>query len=230
MKNILNEKPVGTIRGRLAESIRFVLDKDIKNKTIIDIGCGYGWCELHFLKKGASKIVGTEITEEDLKTIKENIKNKKTEFIVGDAIHLPCKDEVFDTAVCWEVIEHIPKNTENNMFGEIYRVLKKGGIFYLSTPYAYLYNNIFDPAWWLIGHRHYSKKQLRAYGEENGFEVVAIYTRGSWWSLFSLLNMYISKWIFRRERFFADIFLQHDDEEYKQKNGFVTIFAKYKKK
>ncbi|MBU3978368.1 class I SAM-dependent methyltransferase [Patescibacteria group bacterium] len=230
MKNILNEKPTYNIKGRLAESLRFVDIKDVYNKTILDIGCGYGWCELHFFKKGAKKIVGTEITENDLITIKKHIKNKKAKFIVGNAIKLPCKKSSFDTAVSWEVIEHIPKNTETIMFSEIHRVLKKGGKFYLSTPYRNLFNNIFDPAWWLIGHRHYSKEKLLKYGKDHGFSIEKMEVTGSWWSLFSSLNMYITKWIFRRKRFFENTFLEHDDEEYKSHKGFVTIFVKYRKK
>lgn len=230
MKNILKEKPIYDVKGRLAESLRFVAKEDVVGKKILDIGCGYGWCELHFLERGAKEIVGTEITEDDLTTIKESIINKKAKFIIGDAINLPCKDGSFDTVVSWEVIEHIPEHTENKMFAEVNRVLKKDGVFYLSTPYAQFFNNIFDPAWWLIGHRHYSQKQLSSYGEENGFIVEKIMMRGRWWSLFSLVNMYISKWIFRRERVFGKIFLKHDDDEYQNGSGFVTIFAKYRKK
>jgi len=77
MRNLLNEKPTKTLHGRLLASTNFVEDLDLKNKEVLDIGCGYGWCELNFLKRGASKIVGLEISENDLKTAKENVQNER---------------------------------------------------------------------------------------------------------------------------------------------------------
>ncbi len=54
------------------------------------------------------------------------------------------------------------------MFSEAYRVLKKGGVFYLSTPYDNFFAKIFDPAWY-FGHRHYSLNRLKNFAELNGF-------------------------------------------------------------
>jgi SAM-dependent methyltransferase len=231
MKNILNEKPKTDLKGRLKYSVEFVSNEDIQNKNILDIGCGYGWCELNFLNRGVNKICGIEISENDLKTIKENIQSKKAEFKIGSAIQIPYPDNYFDTAVSWEVIEHIPKNNELKMFSEVSRVLKKNGMFYLSTPYENYLSNILDPAWWLIGHRHYTSKKLREYGEKNGFEVIEIKTCGGIFSLFSIINLYISKWIFRREPFFKDFFIRKDHEEYfDNKPGIFNIFIKYRKK
>lgn len=39
----------------------------------------------------------------------------------------------------WEVIEHIPPNTEARALGETFRVLKNNGILLLSTPSDHLY-------------------------------------------------------------------------------------------
>lgn len=69
-------------------------------------------CELNFLKRGVKKITGIEISENDLTTIKQNIKDERIVLKVGNATSLPFSNEVFDTVVSWEVLEHIPKNTE----------------------------------------------------------------------------------------------------------------------
>ena len=65
----------------------------------------------------------------------------------------------------------IPKQTENKMFSEAYRVLKPGGHFYLSTPYRHFLSNLFDPAYWLIGHRHYSKEQIEHFAQQANFSI-----------------------------------------------------------
>ena len=228
MRNLLAEKPTKTLHGRLLASTNFVDDVDLKNKEVLDIGCGYGWCELNFLKREVSKIVGMEISENDLKTAKENVQNDRVDFKVARAVNLPFENKSFDTVVAWEVIEHIPKNTETSMFKEVYRVLKPGGCFYLSTPHKSLLTNILDPAWWLIGHRHYSLKNLSKFAQNNNFEIMESKVVGSWWTLFSIIDLYISKWILRRNKLFNDFLDKKEDKEFFSK-GFANVFIKLKK-
>lgn len=227
MKNILNQLPTDTLIPRLKFTLKFVDLKDIRKKKILDIGCGFGWFELNAIKRGAREIWGIEISDEDLIAAK-HIKDKRVNFKVGGALGLPFKQKYFDTLVAWEVIEHIPNETENKMFKEAARVLKTGGVFYLSTPYGSLRSKMFDPAWWLIGHRHYKEKKLISLGDSNGFIVKKIKIKGRWWSIFNLLNMYLSKWILRRDLILKDKLLAREDREY-FRNGFVGIFIKYEK-
>ncbi len=229
MKNILNQKPNSKLTGRLKFSTLLVEDKDLRNKRLLDIGCGFGWFELNVLKRGVKQVVGVEISSEDLRTAKDNIKDKKAIFKIGGALKLPFQDNYFDTVVAWEVIEHIPKSTENKMFKEIKRVLKTKGKFYLSTPYNSFWSTVFDPAFWLIGHRHYSSEKLIKLGKENNFKIISVYTKGGWWNLLGLLNMYFSKWVLRRQLLWKTLFEKKDNEEYAKREGFMNIFVKYEK-
>jgi 2-polyprenyl-3-methyl-5-hydroxy-6-metoxy-1,4-benzoquinol methylase len=230
MKNILNEKPEKDLKGRLLASVEFVSDADIADKRVLNVGCGFGWCELNFLDRGVTKMVGIEISEKDLQAAKKHIQNDRVSFSVGSAIKLPFGDSTFDTVVSWEVIEHIPSKTETIMFAEVSRILAPRGVFYLSTPYATFFSNILDPAWWLVGHRHYSYRQLSKLAENNNFEVIDTKIKGKWWTLFSILNMYISKWMFRRSPIRSDIFSKKEHEEYMLDDGFADIFIKFQKK
>lgn len=229
MKNLIAEKPTDELLGRLAYTVSFVENADIKDKVILDIGCGYGWFELNALSRGAKKIIATEVTAKDLETIKKNIKNPRLVIQEANAIDLPFADSTFDTVVCWEVIEHIPKNTERMMFSEVRRILKPQGTFYLSTPYKSWPSRIFDPAWWLIGHRHYTNEQLSNFGKKAGFELLKSDIKGRWWETFGILNMYFSKWILRRKPVFEEIFIKNIDREYQSNSGFVDIFSKFQK-
>lgn len=231
MKNILNQKPTINTAGRVKYSLEYVNKSDIFNKTILDIGCGFGWSEINFLKRRAKSICAIEISEIDLLAAKSNIKDSRVEFKVGSAIKIPYPDNYFDTIVSWEVLEHIPKDTELLMYSEVSRVLKKGGIFYLSTPFKHFITNILDPAWWMIGHRHYSKRQLAFFGEKNGLAMTDFNVRAGFWTIASLLNLYILKWVFRRKRFAERFFMEKENEEYFSENkGIFNIFAKYQKK
>jgi len=229
MRNLISEKPSSKLHGRLAYTVVFVETADIKDKTILDIGCGYGWFELNALSRDTQMIVATEITKNDLETIKKNIKNPRLKLQEADAINLPFANNTFDTVVSWEVIEHIPKNTEKMMFSEIKRVLKPNGMFYLSTPFASWQSKVFDPAWWLISHRHYSQDQLVEFGRKVGFKLQKVNIKGRWWEVLGILNMYFSKWILRKRLVLEKIFIEKIDKEYRDEDGFVDIFAKFKK-
>lgn len=227
MRNIINDKPTKELHGRVLYNTTFVDNIDINNKDILDIGCGYGWFELNALKRNCNKIIGTELTENDLETAKNNINDSRIEFQIGSATNLPFANSSFDTVVSWEVIEHIPQNTENKMFSEINRVLENGGTFYLSTPYNNFFSNIFDPAWWLIGHRHYKKEGLIKFAENSGFKIEKIITNGGWWEILGINNLYIAKWIFKRTPFFEKFFNKKQDKEYQKEKGFTNIFIKF---
>jgi len=230
MKNILDERPSHDLSGRLLASVQFVDDADLKDRTVLDIGCGYGWCELNFLERGVRKIVGVEVSEKDLDTIRKNISNDRLELRVSSATSLPFEANSFDTIVSWEVIEHIPRGDEKAMISEVARVLKPGGVFYLSTPYRSFFTNILDPAWWLVGHRHYSRECLEKFASIASLKTENVKIKGGWWSLFSLLNMYISKWVLRRRPVMEKFFFEKENAEFmSDQPGFSNIFIKFRK-
>lgn len=228
MKNIINEKPTEKLNGRLQLSTEFVNRGDIRKKIVLDVGCGYGWFEHFALKNGVKKIIGLEISENDLLTVNSFIKSERFEAKIGTAVEISSKDGLFDTVVAWEVIEHIPRNSENKMFKEIHRVLKKNGTFYLSTPNSSILSKYLDPAFWLIGHRHYNAQKLIEYGLQNKFALEKLEIVGGIWTSLLIINMYISKWIFKKERFFYNYFNKKVEKEYKHP-GFYNIFMKFRK-
>lgn len=229
MKNILNEKPTTDLNGRILRISRFMSTKHIFEKRILDIGCGFGWCEINLLARGAKQVVGLDNDNNNLKKLRRYIKNKKAFFCYGTALKLPFKDNVFDTVVSWDVIEHISKGTEINMFREVNRVLKSKGVFYLSTPHGSFFSTMLDPAWWLIRHRHYVKKDIHYFGKTTGFEIKDIQISGGWWSILHLWLMYFSKWILHRETIFNSYLNRLVNQEYRKK-GFETIFVRLVKK
>jgi len=222
-------KPNSPLRGRYLYSAKFVLDKDLDGKAVLDVGCGFGWFVWNSLVRGASRASGLEISEERLKTARAGMNDDKIAFKVGSATELPFADNSFDTASSWEVIEHLPTDTEEIMFKEVHRVLKPGGVFYLSTQYASLRSRIFDPAWWIAGHRHYSKEGLVNYAKNSGFRVEKIVLNGGWWEIIYVLDMYIAKWIFGRPLFFQEFVHKKCDLEYKKEDGFAIIFMRMEK-
>ena len=230
MKNLTNEKPQDQLYGRPKWIIESIDLEDFQDKDILNIGCGFGWFEYN-MAPFVKSIIGVEPDEKGLQTAKRNINIENVDFQIGDALKLPFEDSVFDTVVSWEVIEHIPKNTEKLMINEISRVLKSGGVFYLSTPYKSFRSCVFDPAWLLTGHRHYSFKKMREIIENSGvMYIVKMLSRGGFISIMNVINLYISKWIFRRPPFLKDYFSNLENDEWKKNSGYATLYVKAVKK
>jgi SAM-dependent methyltransferase len=202
MRNLLDEAPTRELHGGSRCAASLVDRADIAGRDVLDLGCGYGWFELFALDAGVGAITGVDVTDRDLQTARRHITDQRATFVAADATSLPFDDRAFDTVVSWEVLEHLPRGTEPRMFAEIRRVLRPGGAFYLSTPCSSLRARILDPAWWLIGHRHYGAGSLRRLAEDAGLAVGAVDVRGGKWQIASILNMYAAKWVFRRGPFF----------------------------
>jgi SAM-dependent methyltransferase len=226
MRNLLDDAPSRDLHTIALHATRFVAPADIRDRSILDIGCGYGWFELYALDGGAQHITGIDVTDRDLQTARRHIDAPNVTFQVAGATELPFPDDSFDTVVCWEVLEHIPRDSERQAFSEIARVLRPGGTFYMSTPHASWIARITDPAWWLIGHRHYHRHDLAGFARDAGLSVELLEVRGGFWLITSILNMYVAKWVFRRGPFFAEAFNRRVDAELAAPGGFAGCFMK----
>ncbi len=230
MKNLANEKPNDELHGRTKWIVENINKNDIKNKIVLNIGCGFGWFEYNFQNE-VKELFSIEPTEESLSTVKNNIHlmGNTVHFMIGSAIDLPFEDNFFDTVVSWDVIEHIPVKTENKMLEEISRVLKPEGVASISTPYKHLINNLMDPAWFLIGHRHYSKNDMLNLADGTNLKVEEIFVKGGKWSIINTLNLYLAKWLFHRKPFFSRQINSLEDNEWKKGKGVYTLFVKFRK-
>jgi SAM-dependent methyltransferase len=229
MRNILRDTPTRDLHGGPAFSRSFVADEDCRDRAVLDIGCGFGWFELIALDRGARSVAAIEVTERDLATAKEHIRDDRVDFRVASALDLPFDDSTFDTVVSWEVLEHLPPGEETRMFEEVARVLRHGGVFYPSTPFRDIRSRVTDPAWWLIRHRHYSRDQVGALANTAGLSMEVLLTRGGWWQAGAMANLYVSKWIFRRRPFFQEAINRRLDADWGQTGGFTNVFIKARK-
>lgn len=112
----------------------FYSEEEVKDKTVLDAGCGTGIFSIIFANAGASKVTGIDISPGSLNTaqgLKEKFNLNNAEFIQQDMLKLPYPDEAFDIVWAWGTVHHT-----TDPFGavsELLRVLKRGGSILLAV-------------------------------------------------------------------------------------------------
>lgn len=160
-----------------------------KGDYILDVGCGDGYY-LHILSNIGIplKLKGTDFDEAGLKKAKKNL-GKKIPLYQADLMKkLPFKSNTFDKVVMSEVAEHLPDDIKG--LKEVFRVMKKGGVFTVTVP-NHNYPFFWDPVNWLLEHlfdthiksgffagiwnqheRLYTPEQIKKVIEKAGFKVI----------------------------------------------------------
>ena len=98
-----------------------------KTNKILDVGCGIGYF-LEVAKERGWDVYGTEYTDEAIQICSSKGINMQKGILSSGNY----QNEEFDIITSFEVIEHI-----NNPIDELtnfYKVLRKGGLVYLTTP------------------------------------------------------------------------------------------------
>jgi len=150
---------------------------DLKNKKVLDVGCGVGTMALYMATKGAKQVLGIDISERAIclanYTKRELVLNKKASF---ECVELEKGKGDCDVVTCCEVIEHIEDDLK--FLKKIRTHLKQDGIFILSTPSKENFLNridYFEDFDKKVGHlRRYSKEELEELLKKADFKILEI--------------------------------------------------------
>lgn len=174
----------------------------------LDVGAGSGVLCI-FMKNKYKEVYGCDISDEVVKNLRDkNINAFKIDLNNED---FPFEDEYFDAITMLGVIEHIINPPL--LFNKIYRILKKGGFFVISTPnIAYIKHRIRavigkspstsnDTTIYKGGHLHYfTFNEMRELLENASFKVVdckGTFSRGLLPENFILKNLLAAEMIFK---------------------------------
>lgn len=106
--------------------------KFCEGMVVLDIACGSGYGS-KIISKSAKLVVGADYDSDNIRFSKTFYCSKNSEFLTADARYLPFDDSSFDVVVSFETAEHLPKSDISIYIEEIKRVLRKVGIFIIST-------------------------------------------------------------------------------------------------
>jgi len=108
------------------------LGKNVKNKQVLEVGCGDGYGAA-FLAKSTRSIIAVDYEKEVILTAQNKYQANNLKYLCMDATRLEFPENEFDLVCSFQVIEHIPENRLLTYLAELNRVLKPDGALYLST-------------------------------------------------------------------------------------------------
>lgn len=98
---------------------------------VLEIGFGEGY-GTRLLSDAVGEIVGIDVEQTVVDYALDKYASSKCKYMHYDGSTVPYPDETFDVVISFQVIEHIVNDAA--FIAEVYRVLKTGGRFYITTP------------------------------------------------------------------------------------------------
>jgi len=192
---------------------------------LLDLGCWTGKYLSLMSNQNVNNLVGIDINLQALNVAKKRVYTGS--FIQASILSLPFKTNVFSIITLWAVLEHLPVQQEICSITEAIKPLKNKGIFFLSTTKKNILALLFDPAYILKKHRHYSLNELTSLLSLCGLSIVRKYDKGGIINCLTTLLYYFEKY-FLKKTVFHKYMLPIERREYLKNNGFNMIYLKMK--
>lgn len=109
---------------------------------VLELGCGKA-DKTRLVAQTAASVLALEVDAIQLAENKSAEKPDNIRFEFGGAENIPAEDSSFDVVLMFKSLHHVPIGLMDDTFSEIRRVLKPGGVAYISEPvYAGDFNEI----------------------------------------------------------------------------------------
>ncbi len=138
---------------------------NLHGKTVLDLGCGYGWYT-DFLSSVGANVIGCDGSKEMLELAKEKYPSCTFECFDIEK-KLPYESNCFDLVFCNQVIMDIKDFEE--LFEEVFRILKTKGVFYFSIVHPAFYDSRWEQDEDGFGYAKVMTKYLSEYSFDNEF-------------------------------------------------------------
>ncbi|MBL7701527.1 MAG: class I SAM-dependent methyltransferase [Ferruginibacter sp.] len=117
--------------------VQFIKKKGLLKGAILDYGCGAGHLLEQMLKVPEVNFYGLDFSADSIDETRKRTsgKNNLKELVLVDILPTHFNDEQFDTITLIETIEHLQDETLHETMQELFRLLKKDGKLFITTPF-----------------------------------------------------------------------------------------------
>lgn len=119
--------------GMLSDIEAFERILDVRERDVLDVGCGTGWLTLELAARGA-QATGVDPDPEQARRRGAAAVPAGARFVRGVAQSLPLADAAVDTVVFNYSLHHVPRAHMHAALREAVRVLRRGGVLYVAEP------------------------------------------------------------------------------------------------
>lgn len=124
----------GPAKHHHRKRVKYILEKisgfGFKRPKILDAGCGDGTITKYLAQIKGARVYGVDYNPLRIKRAKKMLPH--CNFVVGDLLKLPFKNNYFDVSLSHHVLEHVKQDVK--AIEELVRVTKKGGFIIIGVP------------------------------------------------------------------------------------------------
>lgn len=114
----------------------------LQGAAVIELGCGKAE-KTRFVAQHAASVLALEVDEIQLAKNQAIVDLQNVRFERGGAEKIPAADASCDVVLMFKSLHHVPLSLMDDAFSEICRILKPGGLAYISEPvYAGDFNEV----------------------------------------------------------------------------------------
>jgi ubiquinone/menaquinone biosynthesis C-methylase UbiE len=147
---------------------------------LLEIACGTG----SFLQQirnsyPEAELTGLDLSPDYIRYARKNLNDPSINFVTDNAEHLPFADNSLDAVISINMFHELPPDARRNVFSEVRRVLKPGGIFSVSdsiqaadSDYMHGIMKRFSKRFHEPFYPHYLKDDLAIIFDDYGFNNV----------------------------------------------------------
>jgi len=140
----MTEMRISDPEAQLVANEGDILDEllHLEGAMILELGCGKAE-KTRIVAQKAASVLALEVDETQLAKNIAITDLPNVRFAHGGAEKIPAADSNFDIVLMFKSLHHVPTELMDSVFSEIWRVLKPGGVAYISEPvYAGDFNEI----------------------------------------------------------------------------------------
>lgn len=116
-----------------APALFSLINNDLSNKSVLDLGCGFGQNTKLLISRGASRVVGVDVSKKMLDLALKTNNNDKVKYLCLDMNNIDKINGEFDLIISSLAVHYV--KDFKNLIQNIYNLLNDGGEFVFSQEH-----------------------------------------------------------------------------------------------